>query len=109
MAPPISLVLGNELLLAMDPIPREQRFKVRQHTVEAVATFWKSPAGMPGWRSDGIESALEVFVGYVMLDAWISNQDRHHENWGALWGGTRPVLLTFDRGGAGSELARLGA
>jgi hypothetical protein len=26
-------------------------------------------------------SALDVFVGYLMLDAWIANQDRHHENW----------------------------
>ena len=22
-----------------------------------------------------------------MLDAWIANQDRHHENWGAIWDG----------------------
>lgn len=28
-----------------------------------------------------ITSAIDVFVGYLMLDAWIANQDRHHENW----------------------------
>lgn len=34
---PFVLVLGNELLLAADPqYPQAQRFKVRQHTVEAV-------------------------------------------------------------------------
>ena len=60
--------------------------------------------------SDGIESALEVFVGYVMLDAWISNQDRHHENWGALGRQRGPSCAYIrPRRGAGSELARLGA
>ena len=35
--PPVSLVLGNQLLLALDPdYPASQRFKVRQHTVDAV-------------------------------------------------------------------------
>jgi hypothetical protein len=43
----------------------------------------------PSWRwiaivPTGIATALDVFVGYVMLDAWIANQDRHHENWAAI-------------------------
>ncbi|MEO0377172.1 MAG: HipA-like protein, partial [Cyanobacteria bacterium P01_A01_bin.17] len=29
-----------------------------------------------------ITSAISVFVGYLLLDAWIGNGDRHHENWG---------------------------
>ncbi len=29
-------------------------------------------------------SAMEIFSGYLLFDAWISNQDRHHENWGFL-------------------------
>lgn len=34
-----------------------------------------------------------------MLDAWIANQDRHHENWGALWEGQEGRLApTFDHG-----------
>jgi hypothetical protein len=24
---------------------------------------------------------VDIFVGYLMLDAWIGNTDRHHENW----------------------------
>jgi hypothetical protein len=44
---------------------------------------------------------LDVFAGYVMLDAWIANQDRHHENWGALWdGSTLRLAPTFDHGAA---------
>jgi len=35
-----------------------------------------------GWLPfTGVEDAVEVFVGYLMLDAWIANTDRHHENW----------------------------
>lgn len=107
MAPkPGILALGNELLLAIDPeYPRSQRFKVRQHTVEAVCDLLNilaSPSdhwmeGVP----DGIKSALDVFVGYIMLDAWIANQDRHHENWGAIWHDKAWRLApTFDHGAA---------
>jgi hypothetical protein len=103
---PVVLVLGNQLLLAFDPkYPQAQRFKVRQHTVDAVSDIVEklaSPSeqwlqGLP----DGVESALDVFAGYVMLDAWIANQDRHHENWAALWDGSVMRLApTFDHGAA---------
>jgi hypothetical protein len=29
-------------------------------------------------------TAADVFVGYLAFDAWIGNQDRHHENWALL-------------------------
>lgn len=77
------------MLLAMDPrYPDKQQFKVRQHTVDAVAnavSIFRPP--LPKWSTNlpsDVLSALDVFVGYVMLDAWIANQDRHHENWGAI-------------------------
>jgi hypothetical protein len=103
---PIVLVLGNQLLLAADPqYPQSQRFKVRQHTVDAVSdivTQLAPPAAE--WMQSvpaGVQSALDVFTGYVMLDAWIANQDRHHENWGALWDGNVLQLApTFDHGAA---------
>lgn len=103
---PLGLLLGNQLLLAVDPqYPTAQRFKVRQHTVEAVSGIVSglSPppdnwmTGVPG----GVSSALDVFAGYVMLDAWIANQDRHHENWGALSKDSAVQLApTFDHGAA---------
>ena len=46
----------------------------------------------------GMEAALDVFVGYIMLDAWIANQDRHHENWGALRSDKLRLAPTFDHG-----------
>ena len=107
MAPkPVVLVLGNQLLLAVDPqYPRAQRFKVRHHTVEAVTEIVAQLAPPPDqWMQNvpaGAESALDVFAGFVMLDAWIGNQDRHHENWGALWDGSNLRLApTFDHGAA---------
>jgi hypothetical protein len=105
--PPKSLVLGNQLLLAFDPAyPHRQRFKVQQHTFEAVCRVL-STLGPPEseWITDsppGIRSALDVFVRYVLLDVWIANQDRHHENWGAIWTSPKsPSIVlapTFDHG-----------
>lgn len=43
--------------------------------------------------------AFEVFCGYLMLDALISNQDRHHENWAILVdgdSGVRTLCPTYD-------------
>lgn len=101
------LVLANELLPAFDPdYPRMQRFGVKQHTVEAIcaglATL-KPPESQ--WMDpdlEGFSTALDVFVGYVMFDVLIANQDRHHENWGAIRGGIdNPGMFlapTFDHG-----------
>lgn len=103
---PMVLVLGNQLLLSVDPqYPQAQRFRVRQHTIDAVCDVVVNLAPTAEkWMHDaptGVESALDVFVGYVMLDAWIANQDRHHENWGGLWDGNRLRLApTFDHGSA---------
>jgi hypothetical protein len=104
--PPISLALGNQLLLALDrDYPAAQRFKVRQHTVDVVVEIVSildppSAPWMAGVPQD-IKTALDVFSGYVMLDAWIANQDRHHENWGALSNGDELWLApTFDHGAA---------
>jgi hypothetical protein len=104
--PPLALFLGNQLLFAVDRnYPKQQRFKVRQHTVEVVTDVITRLAAPPDeWMRDvpdAIQSALDVYSGYVMFDAWIANQDRHHENWGALWDGKDMRLApTFDHGAA---------
>lgn len=37
----------------------------------------------PDWTApEGIETAQDLFIGYILLDALIGNGDRHHENWG---------------------------
>lgn len=107
MAPtPRWLVLGNQLLLALDPgYPAEQRYRMQHHTVSAVVKaleFIEMPLPVHlDELPDNVNSALDVFVGYVMLDAWVANQDRHHENWGAVSDGSRLNLApTFDHGAA---------
>lgn len=87
---PWTLVLGNELLLARDRnYPADGcKYQVREHTVDAVAEIVSGlqlpPTSWTGLLPRGITTALDVFAGYLLLDAWIANQDRHHENWGAL-------------------------
>lgn len=110
---PLNLVLGNQLLLARDPNypgADARRYKVKEYTVNAVAECVRSLGlptnewlvGLPG----GIGNALDIFVGYALLDAWTANQDRHHENWGAVRLPDDPALRlspTFDHG---ASLAR---
>lgn len=104
---PPYLILGNQLLFSRDrsyPVGQCQRYKVRHHTIASVAdavgqlhapdVAWM--AGVPS----GVETALDVFVGYVMLDALVANQDRHHENWAALSDYILRLAPTFDHGAA---------
>jgi hypothetical protein len=107
---PLSLVLGNQLLFERDdsyPLDEKAKYKVRLHTVSAIVEVLnglKPPIDFQ--PSSKIKSALDVFVGYIMLDVWIANQDRHHGNWGAIRdaGGELFLSPTFDHGAA---LARL--
>jgi hypothetical protein len=100
-----SLVLGNQLLLDRDSTyPDQKRYHVCQHTVEAVAEVighlgpppFKWCQQLPG----GITTASEVFLGYLLLDAWIANTDRHHENWAALQEDCLRLAPTFDHAAA---------
>ena len=54
------------------PADNETKYKVKQHTVAAVAEVVSKLDPPPDdhfWQgSDGCRSALDVFVGYVMLD-----------------------------------------
>ncbi len=55
-----------------------------------------------------IESAVDTFVGYLLLDAWIGNGDRHHENWGLVSAIDRTIHLapTYDHASSlGRELS----
>ncbi|MCO8123319.1 hypothetical protein NHH03_16335 [Stieleria sp. TO1_6] len=103
---PRALVLGNQLMVEFDPeypAEDEKKYGVRQHTVSAVAKVLETLDPPPideYWRPEGVcSSAVDVFIGYVMLDTLIANQDRHHQNWGAIREGSRSWLApTFDHG-----------
>ncbi len=83
---------GNELLgLFEKSYPRGPvHYRLSQHTLKKVTgvidlrsencPVVHLPVGFTGF--EGVASSIDVFVGYLMLDCWICNTDRHHENWG---------------------------
>ena len=82
-----SLVPGNEVLFGRDEsYPREQRYKVRQHNLKNIfTTFEPLQVQLPRETAPPeITTAQQIFLGYLMLDAWIGNTDRHHENWALI-------------------------
>lgn len=96
------LIHGNELLAEIvSEYPTRQSFRVRQHTLHSVLAIVEDDRmRVPiGWDTrPGVASALDVFIGYLMLDAWIANQDRHHENWSLVVGPepARHLAPTYD-------------
>ncbi|WP_145089190.1 HipA domain-containing protein [Rosistilla carotiformis] len=102
-AKPRSLILGNQLLLEVDPAypsADEKHYSVQEHTVDAV---WEvvsklAPPDQIASVPHEASSAGAVFIGYTILDALIANQDRHHQNWGAVRGDTTQLAPTFDHG-----------
>ncbi len=83
------LVHGNELLVELvDPAyPKDQNFKVRQHNLPNV--FHVLETGSIALPSSfrlpaNVNSSAGLLVGDLLLDALISNTDRHHENWAIL-------------------------
>ncbi|NEP77182.1 MAG: HipA-like protein [Okeania sp. SIO3B3] len=108
-----TLILGNQILVKIDEIYPEfspNNYQVSKHTldivVEAIANNsininlplnWKPPKG--------IETVIETFIGYLLLDAWIGNTDRHHENWGFIMNNSVSLTPTFDHASSlGREL-----
>jgi hypothetical protein len=81
-----TLVHGNEVLSGMNPNYRTlAKYKAYQHTIGSVmeAIQENSVGFPPSWTvPHSFTDARDLFVGYLLLDAWIGNGDRHHENWG---------------------------
>ncbi len=78
------LTHGNEILMQMVSNYPIFSKNPSQHTLEIVLNAMGSPqVNLPfNWTPpEGIRTAPETFVGYLLLDAWIGNTDRHHENW----------------------------
>lgn len=108
--PPDRLVHGNELLARVfGELVREGalKYRARHHTVAMVLGLLHSskqilpPKGFT--PIEGVNTALDVFVGYMLFDAWVANQDRHDQNWGVVaYAATGDVCLapSFDHGSA---------
>ncbi len=93
---------GNELLAEIaSGYPVEKKFGNRDHTLNRIHALLIQESFLPplGWQPPdrAIKTAFDVFIGYLLLDTWIANQDRHHENWGLITYQKRTYLSpTFD-------------
>lgn len=98
------LVFGNELLASfLKDYRGERRVRARKHTlsrVMAVMQLGGAGVGMPiGFTPPAeIKTVAAVFLGYLMFDALVGNQDRHDENWGLILLPDNRITLapTFD-------------
>jgi hypothetical protein len=79
------LVLGNEVLHGQDPSYRRSlRGEVPGYTHSAIAVALTTRnVAPPDGAAKGF-TAVDVFAGYLVLDAVIGNTDRHHQNWAVL-------------------------
>ena len=87
------MVMGNEVLHNHSPkeYPNpeqgaEKYVRVKEHTISRVLGCLDRSGILPPKTDFDIDelNAGDVFCGYLMLDALISNQDRHHENWAII-------------------------
>ncbi|EEV6002095.1 hypothetical protein ACSHE4_004905, partial [Escherichia coli] len=83
--------------------PGQSAVRVKEHTVTRVLgcldnDHEKIHPPVSGYDLKDL-NAGDVFCGYLLLDALISNQDRHHENWAIMLNnetGERMLCPTYD-------------
>lgn len=116
------LIFGNELLAKfVSDYDGDRRVRAHKHTLSRVmavihgptrfvvkvplpdgvrTVIRPAPIELPlGYVSPvEISKASHIFVGYLMLDALVGNQDRHDENWGLILTPDNRLVLapTFD-------------
>ena len=82
--------------------PTQMAGTVPQYTLERVVRALEAADVQAPATAQAVHSAASVFAGYLVLDAWVANQDRHHGNWAVLedqLGGQPPTLApSFDHG-----------
>lgn len=96
-----NMVFGNELIEHVGrgnnpSLERGQKSQTVNRVVIILDKLIKHPPSE--WVvTETIKTALDVFIGYLMLDVLISNQDRHNENWAMIINGNRRSLApSFD-------------
>ncbi len=96
------LILGNELIsYTTESAEGVNTYQQREHTVRRVLAALRLRTQLNWQRT------WHHFLGYLLLDAWIGNTDRHHENWGIIRVPDQPTWLapTFDHASSlGREL-----
>lgn len=62
------------------------------HSLENIRMALESMLPPPQCEVAFAATAFDVFAGYLILDAWVANQDRHEDNWAVLL----PVIKSPD-------------
>lgn len=78
------MVLGSELMSTVVPDYREGENNPPGrpgHSPGRIMSALGSHRAPPGYGEIG---AAQMFAGYLVLDAWVANQDRHDQNWAVL-------------------------
>lgn len=82
------LIHGNEILARIiKDYPLQKRYKINDYKLTSVLAIIKVVADcLPiGFKGNSIiQNSLDLFIGFLIFDCWIANQDRHHENWGIV-------------------------
>lgn len=97
------LVHGNELLREVDSsYDEDEPGENPGYTVAAVSAALRTIAPPIGHPELALDSAFDVWAGYLMLDAWVAGRDRHHQNWAVIEApsGYRRLAPSFDHGNA---------
>ena len=88
------LMLGNEILAkVIKNYPKDKRFKAREYKLNLVLEIFSKINVLSLIQS---KTPLFVFLGYLIFDCLIGNQDRHQENWGFIVNGDIILAPTFD-------------
>ncbi len=78
------LVHGNSLMASIypsyDPTLARHNESYTPMTVRKALEEVLAPTGAAFEEFSG----FDVWAGYLVLDAWVAGQDRHHENWAAI-------------------------
>lgn len=107
------LIHGNELLAKIHEEIGEEYdmhtfYKVKAYKLRTILLLLKTNLVLP---ADNISkytpctNPAEMFIGYLIVDCLVSNQDRHHENWGLIINGKTIYLApSYDHAsGLGSK------
>jgi hypothetical protein len=62
------------------------------HSLENIRRVLDGALSPPGCELPFGATAFDVFAGYLVLDAWVANRDRHDNNWAVL----RPIGQSAD-------------
>jgi hypothetical protein len=85
LKPPLWQLQPGSVLLAetaQDYIPRDQTR--RGHSLANIQRALEGYGPPPGATVPNGFEGFDVFAGFLILDAWIANRDRHDENWAVL-------------------------